>query len=145
MTEPSSSAVEAAIAARIAKVRAEGERRRQERAEFAAARAAGLGFRHAARLRNAARSPQDPADVTETVTTDPDRGETPTVADSSEETPVPTTPFRSVVCPSCRAQRTVRRVGTVTVSRTLYDVVRCPQAGCELLWCAPPERPRVAA
>ncbi|MFR0358639.1 DUF6919 domain-containing protein [Streptomyces sediminimaris] len=54
MTEPSTSAVEQAIAARIAKVRAEGERRRQQRAELAAARAAGLGQRHAAKLRRQA-------------------------------------------------------------------------------------------
>ncbi|WP_020117567.1 hypothetical protein [Streptomyces canus] len=43
--------VEAAIAARIARVRAEEERKRQEREEQATRRAAGLAKRHAAKLR----------------------------------------------------------------------------------------------
>lgn len=46
--------VEQAIAARIARVRAEQERQRREREELAAARTAGLARRHAQRLRNLA-------------------------------------------------------------------------------------------
>jgi hypothetical protein len=43
--------VDRAIAERIARVRAEAERKRQERAELAARRTAGLAKRHAAKLR----------------------------------------------------------------------------------------------
>jgi hypothetical protein len=46
-----SSHVENEIERRIARVRAEAERKRQERAELAARRAAGLARRHAAKLR----------------------------------------------------------------------------------------------
>jgi hypothetical protein len=42
--------VDRAIAERIARVRAEAERKRQEREELAARRAAGLAKRHAAKL-----------------------------------------------------------------------------------------------
>ncbi|MET8169295.1 hypothetical protein ABZT34_34440 [Streptomyces sp. NPDC005329] len=43
--------VDLVIAARLARVRAEAERKRQEREEFAARRAKGLPKRHAAKLR----------------------------------------------------------------------------------------------
>lgn len=122
----STSAVEQAIAARIARVKAAKERERAEREEFAAARSAGVTRRNAAKLRRLEASRQGEPSTT-------------------QETPMSNSPFRSIPCPGCRAQRTVRRVGTVTVSRVVYDVVRCPQAGCGLIWCAPPERPGVAA
>lgn len=109
--------VEQQIAARIAKVRAEGERRRQERAELTAARTAGLGQRHAQKLRNLA----TPADGVANQPTE----ETPPMANG---------PFRSLPCPSCRAVRNVRRVGAATIARAPYDIVKCPDAGCELMW-----------
>lgn len=126
MTEPElTSAVERAVQARIAAARRKAEDDQQRRAELAAARAVGLGYRHAAKLRRTATPPKGSATTPE------------------KELPMPvTTPFRVVPCPSCRAQRTVRRVGTITISGSVYDVVRCPQAGCELLWCAHPERAR---
>jgi hypothetical protein len=114
--------VERAVAERIAAARRREAEKQQQRAEFAAARAVGVARRHAQKL---ARSQQDPA-------TNP------------EDTPMANTPFRNLPCPSCRAQRTVRRVSTTTVSRVAYDVVRCPQDGCELLWLTPSERPRTA-
>lgn len=46
--------VEQQIAARIARVRAEEERKRREREELAAARAKGVARRHAAKLRQLA-------------------------------------------------------------------------------------------
>ena len=46
--------VEQQIAARIARVRAEEERKRQQREELARRRAAGLARRHAAKLRRLA-------------------------------------------------------------------------------------------
>ncbi|MFI2202655.1 hypothetical protein ACH47Z_18120 [Streptomyces sp. NPDC020192] len=113
-----SSYVEQQIAARIARARAEEERKRRERAELAAARAAGLERRHAQKLAR--------------------------LAENNEGTPMAATPFRSVLCPSCRAQRTVRRVGTATVAGSPYDVLRCPDSSCELQWLVRAERPRTA-
>lgn len=62
--------VEQQIAARIARVRAEEERKRQQREELAAARTAGLRRRHAAKLRRQAEqvlreSPENPDTDTE--------------------------------------------------------------------------------
>ncbi|MEU8688841.1 hypothetical protein [Streptomyces sp. NPDC048665] len=54
-----SSHVENEIQARIARVRAEEERKRQQRAELAAARTAGLTKRHVQRLRNQGQTPRD--------------------------------------------------------------------------------------
>ncbi|MFJ9903939.1 hypothetical protein ACIRVK_13710 [Streptomyces sp. NPDC101152] len=117
MTE---SHVDAAVRARIEAARRREAERRQQREELAAARTAGVARRHAAKLARQAQT--------------------------TEGTPMPNSPFRSLPCPGCRAQRTVRKVGKVTVSRVAFDVVRCPQAGCELLWLALPERPgQVAA
>lgn len=119
MTEPSTSAVEQAVATRIAKVRAEGERRRQQRAELAAARAAGLGQRNAAKLRRQARTPS------------------PEEPQSSKEKPVAATKpvYAILLCPACRAQRRCRAVGTATVGRQQRDVLQCTDASCELVWC----------
>lgn len=51
--------VDAAVRARIARVRAEEERKRREREEFAARRTAGLAKRHATKLRHLAELGQD--------------------------------------------------------------------------------------
>ncbi|MEU5633535.1 hypothetical protein ACH47C_26945 [Streptomyces rishiriensis] len=111
-----SSHVEQAIAARIARVRAEEERKRAERAEFAAARTAGLARRHAQKLHHqTARSP--------------------------EETTVPAA-LRSVCCPACRQERLARLMTTITVGGMPYDVLRCAVQECELLWCVRANRPR---
>lgn len=119
MAEQSDSHVEAEIQRRIARARAEAERKRQERAELDQARAAGVARRHAQKLYRQAHS--------------------------TEGTPMAASPlFRTVHCPGCRAQRAARRVGTVTISRASYDVVACPQSGCGLLWCVRPEQPRTA-
>lgn len=59
--------VEQAIAARIARVRREAERKRQQREELAAARAKGLTQRHAQKLRALAQRGRDlvpPVDLT---------------------------------------------------------------------------------
>ncbi|MFE7856021.1 hypothetical protein [Streptomyces sp. NPDC057403] len=119
MTEPTS-AVELAVQARIAKVRAEGERRRQERAELTAARTAGLGQRHAQKLRNLANAQPD-----------------------TEETAVPAA-FRSALCPSCRRDQPARCVATVIVSGAPYNVLRCPDSSCELQWLVRANRPRTS-
>lgn len=50
MTEPSTSAVEQAVAARIAAAKRKAEEQRRMRAELAEARRAGLARRHAAKL-----------------------------------------------------------------------------------------------
>lgn len=59
--------VEQQIAERIARVRAEEERKRQQRQELAEARRYGLEARRRAKLRNLARSQQDPAVATDNV------------------------------------------------------------------------------
>ena len=110
--------IEQQVRQRIEAARRKAETDKQRRAELAAARAAGLAARHAQKLQRRAHD--------------------------NEGTPVVTTPFRSVPCPACRAQRAVRRVGTATVSGSAYEIVRCPQAGCELLWLVRAERPRTA-
>lgn len=51
MTEPSTSAVELAVTARIQAAKRRTEDMRRQRAELAAARKAGLARRHAAKLR----------------------------------------------------------------------------------------------
>lgn len=56
-----SSHVEDQIRARIARVRAEQERKRQQREELAAARARGVARRHAARLKRQAERANDAA------------------------------------------------------------------------------------
>ncbi|MET9083748.1 hypothetical protein ABZX77_17945 [Streptomyces sp. NPDC004237] len=125
MTEPTS-AVEQAVQARIARVRAEADRKRQERAEFAAARTAGLGYRHAARLRNQAAN------------NFPGSQEPPV-----EEAPVPAA-LRTVCCPACRCDRLARLMTTITVAGAPYDVLRCAADNCELLWLVRANRPRTA-
>ncbi|MFJ5155756.1 hypothetical protein ACIQCF_30130 [Streptomyces sp. NPDC088353] len=204
-----SSHIENEIQARIARVRAEAERKRQERAELAAARTAGLARRHAQRLRNQTHTSEEDAPVkiyrrhncqarhttwadlaaciwpaaaisgdgpyavlacrTQAValytgsaqatarkrTSDRD-GCTPgcirrhqvvlldpTTTQTSEETLMPA--LRTAVCPACRRERPARLVTTVVVSGAPYDVLRCPDAACELLWLARAERPRTAA
>jgi len=136
-----SSHVEDEIQRRIARVRAEAERKRQERAEFAAARTAGLGYRHSARLRNLAGSQQDPTTVGQRPTTDPSRGDMTTVADSPEETPMPAA-LRPVHCPACRRERPARLAGTVTVNRIRFEVLRCLDTGCGLQWLVRPQGAR---
>lgn len=70
--------VEQAVAARIAAARRRTEDMRRQRAELAAARKRGLAQRHAQKLRNL-RGPDGNAGMTETDTTDPNRGDTTTV------------------------------------------------------------------
>ena len=110
---------------RIEAARQRAEREKRQRAELTAARAVGLGYRQAQRLRNLA-APRQGA------------------ANNPEGDPMPTTPFRTVHCPSCRAQRTARHVGTATVPGGVYEVLRCPQSGCGLQWLIRAEQPRTA-
>ncbi|AZQ35941.1 hypothetical protein EJ357_22690 [Streptomyces cyaneochromogenes] len=63
--------VEQQIQARIARAKAEAERKRQQREELAAARTAGLAKRHAAKLRRLAEFGQQLAPIF-----DPDSNET---------------------------------------------------------------------
>jgi hypothetical protein len=72
--------VEAAVQARIQAARRRNEDMRRQRAELAAARRRGLAARHAQKLANL-RGAEDHADVAQAPTTDPSRGDTPTVAD----------------------------------------------------------------
>ena len=58
MTEPSTSAVEQAVTARIQAAKRRTEDMRRQRAELAAARKAGLAHRHAAKLRALAEQEQ---------------------------------------------------------------------------------------
>ncbi|MFD9651732.1 hypothetical protein [Streptomyces mirabilis] len=125
--------VEQQIQARIARVRAEQERKRQQRAELAAARTAGLARRHAQKLRNL-RGAADHAGPA-------NRGDTATIA--TPEGPMPAA-LRPAVCPSCRQQRAARLITTVVVSGTAHDVVRCLEKACELMWLVRAERPRTA-
>ena len=118
MTE-STSAVEQAIAARIARVRAEEERRRTEREQLAAARAAGVARRHAQKLYRQANRTQNTEDTMPAA-------------------------IRSAVCPSCRQQRPARLVMTISIGGQPHDLLRCGEATCELLWCVRADRPRTA-
>lgn len=112
-----SSHVENEIQARIARVRAEGERRRQQREELAAARTAGVARRHAQKLYRQAPTPQ--------------------------ETPMPAA-LRPVHCPACRRERPARLTGTVTINGTKFEVLRCLDNACALQWLVRPERHRTA-
>ncbi|WP_432162338.1 hypothetical protein [Streptomyces tendae] len=48
---------------------------------------------------------------------------------------MPTTPAPiRAHCPSCRAPRPVRRVGTATVRGERRDLLECRDAACELVW-----------
>ena len=132
--------VEDLVQQRIEAARRREADRKRQRAELAAARAAGLPRRHAAKLHRL-HGADDHADVAQTATTAPSRGDTATTANPPKETPMPT-PFRAVHCPGCRAQRTVRRVGTAAVTGSMYEIVRCPQSGCGLQWLVRPEQPR---
>ncbi|MET7781513.1 hypothetical protein ABZU94_07275 [Streptomyces mirabilis] len=115
MTEQSSSHVEQQIAARIARVRADEERKRAERTKFAAARTAGLARRHAAKLRH--------------------------LSQNSEEPAMPAA-LRPALCPSCRQQRATRLMTTINLGGAPHDVVKCSHRPCELMWLVRAERPR---
>jgi excinuclease UvrABC ATPase subunit len=110
--------VEQAIAARIARVRAEQEAKQRMREEFAAARAAGVAQRHARKLYRQ-------------------------TAHSTEETPVPAA-LSAIHCPACRQERLARLMTTVLVGGASYDLLRCAAQECELLWCVRANRPRTA-
>ncbi|MFK0154618.1 hypothetical protein ACIQVK_21405 [Streptomyces sp. NPDC090493] len=138
MTE-STSAVEQAIAARIARVRAEEERKRQERAEFAAARTAGVARRHAGKLRRLAAQDSSPGSQ-EVFRGSPDTADNGKI---TKEGPMPAA-LRNACCPACRQERPARLVAAVTVAGIPYDVVRCLTPECELLWCLRSNRPRTA-
>lgn len=112
-----SSHVENEIQARVARVRAEAERKRQEREELAEARSAGVARRHAAKLRH--------------------------LSQNSEEPAMPAA-LRTAHCPSCRRDQTARLVTTVVVSGAPYTVLRCPDSSCELQWLVRADRPRTA-
>ncbi|MFJ2737667.1 hypothetical protein [Streptomyces sp. NPDC087317] len=111
--------VENEIAARIARVRAETERKRQQRAGLATARTAGLARRHAQKLYRQANRP-------------------------TEETTVPAA-IRSALCPSCRQERPARLLMTINISGSPHDLLKCGESACELLWCVRADRPRTAA
>ncbi|MFE9601978.1 hypothetical protein [Streptomyces hokutonensis] len=116
------------VAARIEAARRKAENEKRQRAELAAARRAGLGYRHAARLRNLAASGF------------PGSQKNP---NSSQETPMPAA-LRPASCPSCRRERAARLMTTVNVAGAPHDVLRCPAAACELMWLVRAERPRTA-
>ncbi|MEV7387199.1 hypothetical protein [Streptomyces sp. NPDC091215] len=118
MTEQSSSHVEQQVAARIAAARQREAERKRQRAEFAAARDAGVARRHAQKLYRQAARP-------------------------TQENPVPAA-IRSTHCPACRCERLARLMTTITVAGTPYDVLRCAADGCELLWLVRANRPRTA-
>jgi regulator of protease activity HflC (stomatin/prohibitin superfamily) len=117
VNEPSS-AVERAIAERIAAARRREAERKQQREELAAARTAGVARRHAQKLYRQA-------------------------ASTTEETPMPAA-VRSIHCPACRRERIARLVATVIVSGAPYNVLRCPDSSCELQWLVRGNRPRTA-
>ena len=125
--------VENEIQARIDRVRAEAERKQRERAEFAAARAAGVARRNAAKLRRLAASPEGSATPAGGAAN----------ASTTEENLVPAA-IRSAVCPSCRQQRPTRLMTTINLGGAPHDVVKCSHKPCELMWLVRADRPRTA-
>lgn len=112
--------VEQQIAARIARVRAEEERKRKQREELAAARAAGVARRHAQKLYRQAHAQSQ-----------------------TTEDPMPAA-LRSIHCPACRCERVARLIATVIVSRNPHNVMHCTADDCGLQWLVRVERPRTA-
>ena len=115
--------------------RREADRKRQ-RAELAAARAAGLARRHAAKLHRL-HGADDHADVAQTATTAPSRGDTATTANPPKERLMAATKpvFTVLLCPACRTQRRCRTVGVATVGKRRREVLQCTDTSCELVWC----------
>lgn len=40
----------------------------------------------------------------------------------------------TLLCPSCRQNRTCRAVGTATVAKRRRELVQCLEPSCELVW-----------
>ncbi|MFJ4550309.1 hypothetical protein ACIP4X_13945 [Streptomyces sp. NPDC088817] len=111
--------VEDLVQQRIEAARQRAEREKRQRAELAAARTAGIGYRHAQKLYRQANRP-------------------------TEETTVPAA-IRSALCPSCRQERPARLLMTINISGSPHDLLKCGESACELLWCVRADRPRTAA